>query len=1144
MTSATPNPNVPEFLPDPTQVGGSFALDIAIGNNSAEALSAIISKKEVVQPIFETETAEPYPDLEKQVELLFNAFQQGLLRKLQGTDPSLRAPQLEEYLHSRRFSSHSGGMSWMVSPRNEQGTTSTQSAGETGLPLEAAALLSLLNTTQEQYNREAAALLSRHQQAFLDWTNYGLIIQADNPPNNTTDVLSYIESELLKIFTEDALTGHISTETTGQSLQFNPTWTNINTVAEQQVLNWGAAQTQLWYGLDLALAAIQTQLNQAKASLATGNTTAALAFLKATQSGAIGTDWQGILQFFQTGGTALVQSLQSAIQTLQAEQSIINLALNGNGTNNPGLLTIKAEMGQFNEINDIGTFIDQQTGPLFTTLHLIDTQSIFVFAEAVNFAGLDPSIPGAKLLDAIAEAQNKLTVISKQAIPNMQAAQTALQQILSSTWTQLNSIQASIQQAVSALGQSSGAATALDAVNTAITTAGTVVAGRPSRQKAGLALQAAWMPLLQQLPTAHQALILAQLLQQMVVVLEYQNSLQAIPAKAYYAPSDPVVLITEPKDAANVLNRVDRNGKASSLPCRLPGQLLQSLQLNNAAAITPSVLAAKSAAPKVYSNLGALQPVIQQLLYEGYFLMPQAAYDLAATVAGQAAALSNSLICVQGNLLDALAKAQKNQSSPPLQSNPSGQSSEGGALTAAYTGTMPYYIGANWLGDFYFNPFLPLYMAWTATFNPLALVDGQGNDQKKSVYPEGYLLDNFQLDTEDVNLICNKAMGLQATGTEAVPVKLNGQIPLASTASLALLQQIKVYFLDNLGIDISKQGSVDPSKLNDFQKDLYETYEYFDQKTILSQSLSGLHSSLLEQLKILQLPINQRVDPSDQVVAPLFKFLADKWVDPAYSQATVGQNLAATLFLPFRAGIMELQELQIVDAFGRYFQIGDPASGSPVQDQLIVASSLQPAATCAEKNIYLAPRFVQPARLDFSWLSAAGVSNPATGFVEQTGQPTASPICGWMLPNHLENSLVLYDAQGNPLGALGLEGNNQTLTWRSVPQSGTGGGTGSPDNGRSQMLKDIATANPQLQDFLEQFAFPASNPSDFQAFLAVTEKSQQFIHTPGLQQSKGLSVLMGRPLVLARAQLQLQLLGTAKVALTGNTLWDAVNQFT
>jgi hypothetical protein len=157
-------------------------------------------------------------------------------------------------------------------------------------------------------------------------------------------------------------------------------------------------------------------------------------------------------------------------------------------------------------------------------------------------------------------------------------------------------------------------------------------------------------------------------------------------------------------------------------------------------------------------------------------------------------------------------------------------------------------------------------------------------------------------------------------------------------------------------------------------------------------------------------------------------------------------------------------------------------------------------------------------------------------------QAADSPIAGWMLPDHLADGLLVYDADGAALGALALEGSKRVLTWRPPPSEAA---TQPGHNGRDQMVGvDLAGAHPVLRDFLARFLFPdGGGDPPFQDFLDAVDRSQRFIHTNNLQQDKGLAVLVGRPLVLARAVLRLDLLGRPALAADAASFQESLVHF-
>lgn len=164
----------------------------------------------------------------------------------------------------------------------------------------------------------------------------------------------------------------------------------------------------------------------------------------------------------------------------------------------------------------------------------------------------------------------------------------------------------------------------------------------------------------------------------------------------------------------------------------------------------------------------------------------------------------------------------------------------------------------------------------------------------------------------------------------------------------------------------------------------------------------------------------------------------------------------------------------------------------------------------ADSFIQLPPALLQPARLDFDLLSATDDKvkfGPAA--------PEADPICGWVLPNHLDRSLMAYDALGGSLGemSVGFGTNDQLqLFWTPAPDS------------RYATLKDVADAIPHFGAFL--LALDQQDPTTFAAFLQAIDETLWTTAPMDAVFDQSLAVLMGRPLALVRAQLQFELDGT------------------
>ena len=79
----------------------------------------------------------------------------------------------------------------------------------------------------------------------------------------------------------------------------------------------------------------------------------------------------------------------------------------------------------------------------------------------------------------------------------------------------------------------------------------------------------------------------------------------------------------------------------------------------------------------------------------------------------------------------------------------------------------------------------------------------------------------------------------------------------------------------------------------------------------------------------------------------------------------------------------------------------------------------------------LPPRFSSPTRAWFRFMSA---EDPTQEADYQT-----SPICAYVLPNHLEGSLEFFNADGGGAGSLAPDPGGQ-VTWSNAPGMATGAG--------------------------------------------------------------------------------------------------------
>ena len=157
----------------------------------------------------------------------------------------------------------------------------------------------------------------------------------------------------------------------------------------------------------------------------------------------------------------------------------------------------------------------------------------------------------------------------------------------------------------------------------------------------------------------------------------------------------------------------------------------------------------------------------------------------------------------------------------------------------------------------------------------------------------------------------------------------------------------------------------------------------------------------------------------------------------------------------------------------------------------------------------LPPRLLQHARLDFRLADSA---NDSLLYGSSAG---VMPIAGWVLPNHLDHSVLLYAPDGAALGEFSLRAGvdgTRTAQWQPPPHS-------------ALTLADVRAAAPHVADLIGSPMI--ASEAAFDAFLDSIDSTLWTTDPLGSRVDQNLSVLIGRPLALLRARLQLQLDGDA-----------------
>jgi hypothetical protein len=228
-----------------------------------------------------------------------------------------------------------------------------------------------------------------------------------------------------------------------------------------------------------------------------------------------------------------------------------------------------------------------------------------------------------------------------------------------------------------------------------------------------------------------------------------------------------------------------------------------------------------------------------------------------------------------------------------------------------------------------------------------------------------------------------------------------------------------------------------------------------------------------------------------------------------------------------RGGVAWFTRLRVVDAFGRSIDI-DPAA-------VAATSTLQPIAgaapdpTLPAAQILLRPRITRPGRMLLDFVDATALDGvvPAPAMVDQSNPAgTVSPVCGWLLADHFDGALEVFDAVAEPLGML-LEDVGGAVVWEGAP--GRPGPAGAPPAALSpadtaarhvvRMAAAMITADAQRR------ADPTADPDEesaLSALLRVVDTTAWTTDPFGSLGTEHQSVLVGRPIAVMRMQLQLQ----------------------
>ena len=244
---------------------------------------------------------------------------------------------------------------------------------------------------------------------------------------------------------------------------------------------------------------------------------------------------------------------------------------------------------------------------------------------------------------------------------------------------------------------------------------------------------------------------------------------------------------------------------------------------------------------------------------------------------------------------------------------------------------------------------------------------------------------------------------------------------------------------------------------------------------ILSQPLGGIKEAFLCKEQAYSFPIFGVSEEGEKFSQIVRERIGE------YGELALNTNQD---FLPLRGAAMTLDTIRIADTFGQIVQADD------LIDETVIAEPMCQENFCNKGFAMLQPRMNGPARLVFEW-GDEGVESEA--------------VCGYLMPDFLNQRLGIHDASGAYMGNLHLA---------YLPDGGT--------VARYSSLETTARepANVHLQYFIQ--AMTDSGDGVFKAFLGVLDKRVSVQTSSDGEQEQELAFLTGHPLAMVRARIGLQ----------------------
>lgn len=320
-----------------------------------------------------------------------------------------------------------------------------------------------------------------------------------------------------------------------------------------------------------------------------------------------------------------------------------------------------------------------------------------------------------------------------------------------------------------------------------------------------------------------------------------------------------------------------------------------------------------------------------------------------------------------------------------------------------------------------------------------------------------------------------------------------GRSPITTAVGKSLTAAIDAWLSDEQKRDATVPSA---SQLSDDDEDALDSIaDLLRPLDVVSTSLDGVREQLLGIAYDSGMIVRVKQEGSDTARPP-----------------------ATGLPVPLFGGTLAVEALRIVDAFGRTLDL-------PV-DALATTTTLEVAGS--PSTIRLRPRIQHAARWLFRLVDPgyALADDPGTApeaFVDQLhAQVSVSPVSGFLLPDHIDEALEVFDRDGNPLGQVQHDSVTDAVTFEVAP-----GRPLPPDAGpladvppHAQHAALVAAGLVQA-DVDTRHAGDPPTSSSLSALLRAIDSTLWSVDTYAAIGSPTIAGLVGRPVAVVRATLRL-----------------------